>query len=557
MQPNRNLPEHRIVERLRQLTTAPPETSEYNRWLYQSEIMQFMQDSVSDDEIILYASMRGVFIHAVFVPDASVDPPDQEDLKGWNCNPYDSWSIRNDGSPSPALADANSKTLAQGQQIVFGRGFSGVPGYEDYIELSQQFIHVLNVHYVRDRFAWCRLDRHGNIEKVVRLVAFEEPSSRPAGTIVLIKRDALARFLNPQELRLLRMFEFQLYKEPSYPMLWGNDIESKALCVDPYLFSNLTIDVGYASINRGIQVASIKDDEDEFATMEDRNVTFIARDIKSGVVREISPSSSAFRKDSMSLQPPYDLSPTFFRSEVLRKYKQDYDKYKFAERSIGCRGGWGLKTYDINEEGQVHTYLIYLWQLPFEEQLHWRQYNERPRGSISPRAYETDVLGNWFYEDANPLDELKNLLSILQCQWWIMRQKELLERVHYPVTDSTEEWKNELLLLDQLLIEGLNEEWLRGKAMELKVPVNNQVRSIRLVEACLVGMKRDPKEAKATLSSLHRLHNHRNKLAHASGESTRELTSAAISGFGTYNRHYTHMVEECLATFRYLNRVLV
>ena len=517
-----------------------------------------MQDSVGDDEIILYASMRGVFIHAVFVPNASVDPPDQEDLKGWNCNPYDSWSIRSDGSPSPALANANSKTLAQGQQIVFGRGFSGMPEYEDYIELSQQFIHVLGIHYLRDRFAWCRLDRHGDIEKVAHLAAFEEPSPHPAGSVVLIKRRALAEYMVPQELSLLRMFEFRLYKEVSHPMNWGNDAVSTDLCVDPYLFSKLTLDVGYASINRGIQVASLEDDEVDFSDSLDQNVSFIARDISSGIVREISPASSAFRKNSMSLPPPYDLSPTFFRREVLRKYKQDYEKYKFAERSICCRGGWGLKTFDINEEEQVHTYLIYLWQLPYEEQLHWKQYNERPKGSISKRAYETDVLGNWFYEDANPLAELKKFLSNLQCQWWVMREKKMLDRVHYPVTDSSEEWEKELLLLDQLLVEGLREKWLRDKAMELEVPVNTRVRSIKLVEACLMGMKRDTEEAKSKLSSLHRLHNHRNKLiAHASGESAKDLRSAAISGFGTYNRHYTHMVEECLATFRFLNRVLV
>lgn len=50
------------------------------------------------------------------------------------------------------------------------------------------------------------------------------------------------------------------------------------------------------------------------------------------------------------------------------------------ERSITCRNAWDLPTFDINEAGQVHTYICYLAKLPYEDQLYWKSFNEWPRG---------------------------------------------------------------------------------------------------------------------------------------------------------------------------------
>ena len=76
---------------------------------------------------------------------------------------------------------------------------------------------------------------------------------------------------------------------------------------------------------------------------------------------------------------PFEVSPVFFNPEVLTKYKSNHEKYDLDDRHIHCYGAWSLKTYSINEEGQVHTYLCYLGQLPYKEQLHWKQYNEEPK----------------------------------------------------------------------------------------------------------------------------------------------------------------------------------
>jgi hypothetical protein len=92
---------------------------------------------------------------------------------------------------------------------------------------------------------------------------------------------------------------------------------------------------------------------------------FKAIDLKTGNRLEVSCDPAGL---SNYFQPesdlPLEMSPAFFRAEVLHKYKADLEKYRFEDRSIGCRGTWHLQTYDINEAGQVHTYLRYLGKSP-------------------------------------------------------------------------------------------------------------------------------------------------------------------------------------------------
>lgn len=134
---------------------------------------------------------------------------------------------------------------------------------------------------------------------------------------------------------------------------------------------------------------------------------------------------------------PFEISPAFFRPEVLTRFKNDPEKYDLEDRSIGCRNAWYLKTYDINEAGQVHTYIGYLAKLPYEEQLYRQSFNEWPKAPISKRAYENDFEGNWS-SDYDPLQALKRKIRQLDDNppaWWKARGDELINAVRYPATD--------------------------------------------------------------------------------------------------------------------------
>ena len=190
------------------------------------------------------------------------------------------------------------------------------------------------------------------------------------------------------------------------------------------------------------------------------------------------------------------MSPAFFNSELLLRYKSDKQKYQLDQRSIYCRGAWNLKTYDVNDVGQVHTYLRYLRDLPYQEQLYWQSFNEWPKGPISRRAYLTDFEGEWS-TDYEPLTAVKQKIAKLDDaaqDWWKPRGEALAQAVHYPVTKSEDEWVESILALDQLVIEGFQEKPLRGLAAKLGRKPESGWRSLKLLEECLLAKDVDEGE---------------------------------------------------------------
>ncbi len=118
-----------------------------------------------------------------------------------------------------------------------------------------------------------------------------------------------------------------------------------------------------------------------FGRGDKRYVEFIAHDFRNARLAKIStdPSATTNYFEAKNNALPFELSPAFFRPEVLLKYKTDRDKYTVGERDVQCRAAWYLKGIDVNEAGQVHAYICYLRNLPYSEQLHWASFNEEPK----------------------------------------------------------------------------------------------------------------------------------------------------------------------------------
>ena len=283
--------------------------------------------------------------------------------------------------------------------------------------------------------------------------------------------------------------------------------------------------------------------------------SFIAFDWKNRVIKEISCAPGATANYFTQSRLPFEMTSAFFRPEVLAKYKSNLEKYTVEERSISCRGSWNLKTYDINDEGQVHTYLVYLRDLPYSEQLYWKSFNEHPKGPISKRAIKTDFEGE-FCLDYNPLQSILSFTRKLKesgVPWWKLRADDLPSKVHYPVTDASEEWANALMALDKLIVEGFEVAWLRAKASELKQDPQAQDGSLALTERCLRGLNFDEEQAKGTVAPLRSLHHLRSKLkGHAAGSEANKLRQAALDQHGTYRKHFEDLCSECDTALRHI-----
>jgi hypothetical protein len=247
------------------------------------------------------------------------------------------------------------------------------------------------------------------------------------------------------------------------------------------------------------------------------------------------------------------MSPVFFGPEVLHKYKADPEKYHLEDRSIRCRGSWSLKTYDINDEGQVHTYLRYLADLPYAEQLYWQSFNQWPKNGLSKRAITTDFKGEFDIE-YDALRSLKHKIRQLNSDnpdWWQNRGPELAKAVHYPVTASNAEWANEILALDQLLIEGFRVRGLRGILNAQGRQFQKDWQSLKLLEECLIGAGIDDEVAKAAMKPLRDLHQLRTELkGHSATNKKREQQKMAIAKFGSFRGHFTYIAAECDTTLQ-------
>jgi len=275
--------------------------------------------------------------------------------------------------------------------------------------------------------------------------------------------------------------------------------------------------------------------------------TFKAIDLKTGDHIEVACDpkglSNYFEPESTL---PLEMSPAFFRAEVLHKYKADPEKYDLQDRSIYCRGTWSLKPFDITPDGQVHTYLRYLGMIPYSEQVYWQAFNEWPKGSISERAYTTDFRGE-IYLGRDPLNALKRKIIRLneaKPAWWQPRDDELIKAVRIPATTSPAEWADEVLALDQLVNEGFQLKPLQALAQTLGRSLEAEWKQFALLEECLKANGTERDEAKRIISSLRSVRELRNVLkGHAAIDKRRAAERGTRERFGSFRAHFEDMTE--------------
>jgi hypothetical protein len=559
-----------ISKRLSQISIPPSENEAFDAWVEGKDAIALLKDNARYEDFIVYASSIHTFMHAIVVPASKVTPPNVEDLLEWSCNPSESWGISYklsdppEVSISPPLADAGSKTLACGEQLVFSRSFDGRVGERGYFEVLQKFAHLFDLHFLAERKSYCRLDKLGDVEDVIRIVSKPKGAGDIFGeTVITFNRELLDRYLALTDSVLVQTFDFTRFR-PSEFRGWPQSPDTQQF-VDGDLYYRSFIASGYGSFIRGFQIVRSQISKEKlfnpFGREHEGNreyASFIAYDWKNGVVTEISCAPGRTANYFTKSKLPYETSPAFFRPEVLLKYKLDSEKYRLQDRSISCRGAWHLQTYDINEVGQVHTYIAYLQALPYEEQLYWKAHNEPPKGPISKRAVKTDFEGDWDL-DYDPLISLRTALLELSRKstpWWTLRSAKLPDQVHYPATSSSDEWSNEILQLDQFVVEGFEETWLRKTAQSVGRSPDPKFRSVKLIEECLIGLGFEEEHASQITEPLRNLHNMRSKLkGHAAGEEAAKVRQAALAEHGSYRAHFRVLCEKCDKSIRILTEI--
>lgn len=547
-------------EKIKNITSLPSDVGIMDNWLLLEGLISFLEGEIEDDYILLYASSTHSFLQTALIPNIEYTKEEMKDLLRWSGGIDSSWSFScsytdcNVESPS---SDFGSNIIATGEPILHSRSFEGMKGYESYFEVNQKIAQVLELHYIHDKRSWCKLNEIGSLDEVIMTLEIKLNPKDKLNAVV-IKKEALSQYTTATNQLLLRMVDFSNYN-PSTFTSWSGERKTEIISTK-VTFGEQTIILPTGSFFRGIQLVDISMPMDRLVRTvwgndEKEYVDLIINDFKHNKICIHSCDPNELDSYFEDTGKPFATTPAFFDAEVLRKYKSDSEKFTLQSRSIECRGAWYLRSYDINDAGQVSIYLCDLNKLPYREQLHWKQYNVEPKTSISKRAFENDFLGKFSDED-DVLEKLKRLLTKMNdssLDWWKLKTSEGLTKLHYPYTDSKDEWADELLNFDQVIVEGFDKKSLKAKAHELSAHIENKFGTLKIIENILIAKGFEIEDAHSLMSVFHEVHNLRNKVkGHVSGSEAEDLRKKALKDYGSYNNHFKQLFEKVLESLEIL-----
>ena len=467
--------EHRqILKYLKEQADLREQTSEaLRKWHSHTDALEFFLRSASDDvPLVIFA--KGLYLYSIAAPLSSIHDEYVEDIGKWNFSVpsgYGYGYVFSDGNVKEFVSDpledrTKSKILDAGTAFFFLRHFDRREGRKNYLEINQKVSHILGLHWIEDKSAWCDIDNRGQVVPKAKYIVEGDLS------FCTLRRDDLDFFLFLTKSCLVRCFYVTRLTDWTK---FGADTEEIGRIADPknQIFADLRTQMGkegipYASFLRGFDILKNEQPREKMVAILKGEVpreyaSFIIWYWKHAQICEWSTKPEEIGNYFVESMLPFGTSPAFFKPEVLLQYKQDPTRYEIGERIISCLGGWELQ-YDINEEGQIHVYLADLSHLPYEEQLHWKAFNEKPRTGLSKRAIQTDFKAQWDTTHS-PLQSLKKVLEIFPqnekagrpSQIWAMPSvpnTRDLKFLNYIVTESQKEWEDQILALGQILGDG-------------------------------------------------------------------------------------------------------
>ena len=95
------------------------------------------------------------------------------------------------------------KGLQDGQQLVFQRSFNGVDKGPPRTELSQPLVQALDLYWLDEESAYCRLNDDGDVEPIIRLHYLSVETGEAGAILVTIEAEQLHRYMAITETALV------------------------------------------------------------------------------------------------------------------------------------------------------------------------------------------------------------------------------------------------------------------------------------------------------------------------------------------------------------------
>lgn len=428
------------------------------------EVMAFLERTRSGD-VPVYIAGGDFFVYGIVVPEDLLVGDFIEDIMGWNFGipgGYGYGYVLNREPIEPEFSEPlehlRSSVLEGGRPTMFLRHHE-IRG--TYLEPEQRLIHVLGLHAHPEKASWCAVNHLGELVPVLQ-------SAMSEGWFCTLERGALDKFLVLSRSCLVRVVDVTVRGIFPTATTEGTRVSRP----ESEIYLRTLTSGGDPVVARGFDVVRVSPDGRRRALLsilgkEPREyATFVINDFKRGQIREVSSNPDCIGNYFVASEFPFGTSPAFFKAEVLTQYRTDPVRFKVLPDSVECAGAWRLPYY-LNEEGQVHAYLIDLSHVPFEEQLRWKAFNEAPRGGISKVAYQQDFEAKWD-GGYDPLVSLRTvLLGFPQNQVWALGhlpETRTVDFLGYVVTESKKELEDQVGALTQIVVEGVSRSHVNALA---------------------------------------------------------------------------------------------
>ena len=201
-----------------------------------------------------------------------------------------------------------------------------------------------------------------------------------------------------------------------------------------------------------------------------RYATFWIKDLHKNLV-EHSCNPQTLNNICVNDKPdaPFDITPVFFKREVLDKFYHSPHKYSVSDGEVYYKEYGLYLRVDTDMKDYVSVLLVDLAGLDYEEQLYWRSFNIKPNETttVSKAAYERWYEGqfaNSMAPDAVLVEKYKEFYSSWEniIGWPLFREdptnsQSVLYSVHILTDENNEkEFYDQIMILSKLFIESLN-----------------------------------------------------------------------------------------------------
>lgn len=348
----------------------------------------------------------------------------------------------------------------------------------NYVELSQDFRVLLNMHdrYVSPTEHCFVVDNeNGDWEKVAEI----------KGETIRIKLTILRKYLALRKMNLLLFFDEMRFSQQSFQELGLTPVMNKIVKDNDYIYNYSSLVNCHADGNKsggwimGKCVLRYREKDynrDSFDQDDKQNVEFIYDYDDEG-----EPMSHSCKKETLSNyfeangDNPLEMTPVFFKKEVLEKYYSNPNKYTVSDGAVGCEGSWSLYI-DNDHRNYVIVPLVYLGYLDYSEQLYWKGYNVSPERDMgfSKTAYTRWIEGN-FCDPMFPDLQFKYRFKQFNKKWekqfgWplflplIDEDEHRYKTLHCLTTENNHsDFDEQILSMTKLVIDSLNQKCLQSE----------------------------------------------------------------------------------------------